>query len=98
MSVPLYLTASLPDALILAFTVVLVAILKEFKAPSRQLIIMLNNALGDALAILGIVAGGFLLNFIKPYDVLKIIITLTTLIVIIDLASLPRLYFKAKES
>jgi MFS family permease len=90
----LYLSAPIPDALMSAATTASTAILKDFKAPTRQLI-ALNNALGHLSAMVGVVIAGFLLDFGGSYTTLAIILTVSVIVVVIDILTLPRLYNKA---
>jgi cyanate permease len=77
-----------------AATTASTAILKDFKAPTRQLI-ALNNALGHLSAMVGVVIAGFLLDFGGSYTTLAIILTVSVIVVVIDILTLPRLYNKA---
>jgi predicted MFS family arabinose efflux permease len=90
----LYLSAPIPDALMSATTTASTAILKDLKAPTRQLI-ALYDALGHLSAMVGVVVAGFLFDFVGTSNTLISITIISIITVIIDISTLPKLYSKA---
>lgn len=89
----LYLSAPIYDALMSATSTASSAILRDLKAPTRQLI-TLNDALGNLSAMVGAILAGYLLSIGGAYLTLNIIVLASSIIVIIDLIALPKLYKK----
>lgn len=90
----LFLAAPIPDALMSATSTASRAVLKDLKAPTRQ-ILALNDAFGNLSAVLGALIAGFMLDWVGPSTTL-LVVTLTSIAVVaVDFVLLPKLYAKA---
>jgi hypothetical protein len=87
----LYLSAPIYDALMSATSTTSTALLKDLKAPTRQLI-ALNDALGNLSAAAGAIFAGYLLDVGGAYLTLNIIVYASIITIIVDLIALPKLY------
>ncbi len=91
----LYLSATIPDALLASFSQASIALLGDFKAPTKHLI-ALNQGLSEIVAGISILLSGVLLDVMGPSILLTIIITLSAIFVSLDITLVKQIYVRGR--
>ncbi len=91
----LYLSATIPDALLASFSQASIALLGDFKAPTKHLI-ALNQGLSEIVAGVSILLSGIILDTMGSNTLLIIIVTLSIIFVFLDITLVKQIYVRGR--